>query len=55
MTNTQTNNNMKNLTKKQNKLFNILVQLGDSKELALKTVLSEKEKDSSMYQIAYYS
>ena len=46
---------MTKLTKEQNELFTTLVQLGDSKELALKTVLAEKEKDSSMYQIAYYS
>jgi hypothetical protein len=44
-----------NLTTEQKNLFNTLVRLGDSKELALKTVLEQKEKNTEMYQIAYYS
>lgn len=47
------------LTKKQNELFNSLIRLGDSKNLALRTVLSEEfnpetKKDNSMYENAYY-
>lgn len=42
------------LTKKQQELFETLVRLGDSKELALKTVLEqEKKEESEMYYQAY--
>lgn len=45
---------MKRLTKKQREEFEILVRLGDSKELALKTVLSKEKKEASeMYYNAY--
>jgi len=44
------------LTKEQQELFNTLVRLGDSKELALSTVLSTKtDKNTDIYQTAYYS
>ena len=43
------------LTEKQRKTFNSLVMLGDSKELALKTVLEMEECNSEMYRYAYYS
>lgn len=43
------------LTKSQLDTFNSLVRLGDSKELALKTVLELKKVDTKTYQIAYYS
>lgn len=48
---------MKNLTEKQKKTYESLIRLGDSKELALKTVLEmvKEEEPSEMYQIAYYS
>lgn len=53
-------NKISELTEKQTELFLSLVKLGDSKELALKTVLDErfnpeKENDNSMYELAYYS
>jgi len=41
------------LTEKQRKTFNSLVMLGDSKELALKTVLEIKENNSNLYYQAY--
>jgi hypothetical protein len=40
------------------KEFNTLVKLGDSRELALATVMCDKankKENSEMYQIAYYS
>ena len=43
------------LTNEQKDLFNTLVRLGDSKELALETVLNQEEKETEMYEIAYYS
>lgn len=44
------------LTKSQMETFTILVRLGDSKELALKTVLEIKPNTSSdLYELAYYS
>jgi hypothetical protein len=46
---------MKNLTTEQQATVKTLIQLGDSKELAIKTVLAIATKDDSMYQIAYYS
>ena len=57
MSNTKLNENMKNLTSKENETFNILVKLGDSKELAFKTVVSERKneakKESAFYTNAY--
>ena len=44
-----------NLTNEQKDLFNTLVRLGDSKKLALETVLKEDKKETEMYEIAYYS
>ena len=44
---------MKNLTAEQQRMFESLVSLGDSKELALKTVLELKVNDSEMYYAAY--
>lgn len=41
------------LNKTQLETFNSLVRLGDTKELALKTVLAIKQTDNSMYQSAY--
>ena len=41
------------LTKSQLETYAILVRLGDSKELALKTVLEIKENNSPMYNLAY--
>lgn len=38
---------MANLTNKELETFKILVRLGDSKELALKTVLSERQKQTN--------
>lgn len=46
------------LTKSQLETYIILVRLGDSKELALKTTLEQKELsagNSKMYQQAYYN
>lgn len=44
------------LTKEQKELFDILIRLGDSKELALSTVLSTKtDGNTDVYQTAYYS
>jgi hypothetical protein len=45
----------KQLTEKQQEIYEILVRLGDSKELAFKTALAEKVKDNSEYHLAYYS
>lgn len=44
---------LKNMTDKQQKEVAILMQLGDSLELAIKTVLSKKECSSEMYYQAY--
>lgn len=47
---------IENLTKDQKKTFYSLVKLGDSEELALKTVLNKKQRDdNSFYELAYYS
>ncbi len=46
---------MKNLTKEQQIEVRILIQLGDSKELAIKTILAKEERSTEMYQTAYYS
>lgn len=45
----------KQLTKKQQETYETLIRLGDSKELALKTILAQKVKDNSEYHLAYYS
>jgi len=51
-----TQTQIENLTAAQLKSFNSLVRLGDSKELALKTVLEmQVNTDSQIYQLAYYS
>lgn len=44
---------MKDLTKKQIADVRVLVRLGDSLELAIKTVLNEKEIDVEFYRNAY--
>ena len=41
------------LTTEQQRMFESLVMLGDSEELALKTALEQKENDSEMYYQAY--
>lgn len=41
------------LTTEQQRMFESLVRLGDSEELALKTVLEHKENNSEMYYQAY--
>lgn len=41
------------LTKEQQELFNALIRLGNSKELALKTVLEQDKKESEIYYQAY--
>lgn len=43
------NRKMKNLTKSQKELFKTLVRLGDSKELALKTVLEHNPKNNDIF------
>ena len=49
-------NDMKSLTKKQIETYTILVRLGDSKELALKTVLKQQQNESTeLYELAYNS
>lgn len=58
MTNEQITTAIASLTKSQFETYTILVRLGDSKELALKTILEQKEisaSNSKMYQQAYYS
>lgn len=47
------NTSIENLTKSQLSTFNILVRLGDSKELALKTVLEMEDFNSELYKLAY--
>lgn len=44
---------MKNLTEAQIKEIKTLVRLGDSLELAIKTVLNQKEFDVDFYRNAY--
>ncbi len=52
-------NQISELTNSQKELFDSLVRLGDSKDLALKTVLDkrrfnpETKETSSMYEFAY--
>jgi len=36
--------NLENLNKKETETYNILVRLGDSPELAYKTVIADREK-----------
>jgi hypothetical protein len=43
------------LNKEQTKIYNSLVRLGDSKEVALKTALEATTKTSGMYRLAYQS
>jgi hypothetical protein len=50
---TTLNTQIENLTKSQMETFTILVRLGDSKELALKTVLETIEHSTEMYEFAY--
>jgi hypothetical protein len=48
--------NMENLTQKQKEEVKVLVRLGDTLELAIKTVLNTSDVETSnLYQIAYYS
>jgi hypothetical protein len=44
---------MKNLTKEQQEEVKILVRLGDTLELAIKTVLSQTEIKPDLYYLAY--
>jgi hypothetical protein len=46
---------MTKLTAAQIKTVESLIRLGDSKELAIKTVLNQKEFDDSVYRLAYES
>lgn len=46
---------MNTLTKAQQISIKTLVRLGDSLELATKTVLNQKENNSNLYKIAYES
>lgn len=48
---------MTNLTEKENQLLAALIRLGDSKETALKTVISERGRsdNSESYRVAYES
>jgi hypothetical protein len=46
---------MNNLTPSQERAVEILIRLGDSKELAIKTVLNQKEFDDEIYRLAYHS
>jgi hypothetical protein len=53
---TTTNTQIENLTKSQLETFNSLLRLGDSKELALKTVLEINDNtDTDFYELAYYN
>jgi len=55
---TSTNNiETANLTVKEIETLNILVRLGDSKELALATVIAEREREVNVtfYENAYYN
>ena len=49
------NKKMENLTTKQQAEVKVLVRLGDTLELAIATVLAEKELDSDLYNLAYNS
>lgn len=46
---------MNSLTPAQTKEIEILVRLGDSLELATKTVLEQKDKNNDFYRNAYES
>ena len=46
---------MNTLTTEQAKTVKILVRLGDSLELAIKTVLNQKEVNVEAYRNAYHS
>ena len=46
---------MKNLTANQTRDIKTLVRLGDSLELAIKTVLNQKEVNVDFYKNAYES
>ena len=49
-------NIMNTLTAEQTKTINALIRLGDSKELAIKTVLSKEVFDNdAVYRLAYES
>ena len=52
---TEINKMIENLNKEQKSTFDSLVKLGDSKELALNTVLNLENNSTEMYQMAYYS
>ncbi len=53
---TTLNTQIENLTKSQLADFTILVRLGDSKELALKTVLEMNDNTTTeLYELAYNS
>lgn len=41
------------LTKEEEETIKILIRLGDSPDLALATVLKQKEKNSELYYAAY--
>lgn len=46
------------LTEKEIETIKILIELGDSKELAIKTVIDSRERKSwttELYEMAYYS
>lgn len=50
------NERMNELTIKEQETVKRLVKLGDSLELAIKTVIAHrKDIDNSMYEFAYYS
>lgn len=55
-TETQFNNLVNGFSKEENELFNSLVKLGDKKEVALWTVISdryERVEESELYNLAY--
>ena len=57
-TESQLNNLLNGFNKEEENLFNTLVRLGDRKEVALWTIISERYKEvefSEMYNIAYKS
>ena len=43
------------MTKSQADQIKILVRLGDSLELAIKTVIDQEKKDAAIYKAAYES
>lgn len=48
-------NNMNKLTEKQKKSVKILIRLGDTPKLAIKTIRNQKSYSTEAYQRAYYS